>query len=102
MLKTPPFFARELASKLWQLTTVDTNSDVSELRGVISNHLSTALLIQLLSCVLRRRHVGEKTKCAVLTIIHACIAIWVITHNVLHALQFVELLLTSLFRKHCL
>ena len=57
VLQAPPLLASELASELGQLAAVDPDRHRAELSSVVSDHLGSSALVQLLSCKLGGRHV---------------------------------------------
>ena len=72
-----------------QLTTMNANRNVAELGGVVCDHLSSTLLVELLTRHLRWRHVGQESERAVLTSIHPSITVGMVTDVVLHKFQLV-------------
>ena len=95
MLQTPPLFASDVASKLGQFASMDTNRHISELGSVIGDHLSSSLLVDLLPSSLRGWHQGENAKVTVFTTVHTGIAVSMIAHFVFHLLQLISHLLAS-------
>ena len=72
-----------------QLTTMDANRNVAELGGVVSDHLSSTLLVELLTRHLRWWHVGQESESAVLTGIHPSITVGMVANIVLHKFQLI-------------
>ena len=77
------------------------NSDryVSELCSVVSDHLSTTLLVKINSSHLRGRHVRNDAKATILAIVHPGIAVCMVADIALHLLQLDKHLLASVLLK---
>ena len=77
------------------------NSDryVSELCSVVSDHLSTTLLVEVNSSHLRGWHVRNDAKATVLAIVHPGIAVCMVADVALHLLQLDKHLLASVLLK---
>ncbi len=100
MLKLPPLFARHVFSKLGELTSMDSNRDISELSCVVGDHFMTALLIELLPGHLWRLHIWEDSESAVFSLIHPSITVLVLAYQMLHRVQIIQHLLSSILLEH--
>ena len=80
VLQAPPLLASKLASELGQLATVDADRHSAELGSVVSDHLGSSALVQLLSCQFGGGHVRKNAERAILSCVHSGIAIGMVAY----------------------